>query len=167
MEDKLTHFDEEGRSRMVDVSAKPDTLRTAIARGRVIMQPETLRRIMDRQIEKGNVFEVARVAAIMGAKKTAELIPMCHPIFTTSVDIYFNTDIENSCVEIEAKATTVGKTGIEMEAVTAVSIAGLTIYDMCKAIDRSMVIDDVRLVYKAGGKSGEFCRDGEEVQNVR
>ena len=163
MNNELTHFDEQGRSRMVDVSQKQDTLRTAIARGRIVMQPDTLQRIMDKRIEKGNVFEVARVAAIMAAKKTADLIPMCHPIFTTSVDVYFKENIAESSVEIEAKATTIGKTGIEMEAVTAVSIAGLTIYDMCKAIDRSMVIDAIRLVYKAGGKSGEFRRSGEEL----
>lgn len=157
----FTHFDEEGRSRMVDVTAKNDTVREATAKGRIIMKPETLQLVLESRMEKGNVFEVARVAGIMAVKKTGDLIPMCHPLNVTAVDVYFYPDTEKSEIEIEVTAKLTGKTGIEMEALTGVSVAALTIYDMCKAVDKAMVISDVRLVRKSGGKSGTFVRDGE------
>lgn len=157
----FTHFDEEGRSRMVDVTAKTDTVREATAKGRIIMKPETLKLVLESRMEKGNVFEVARVAGIMAVKKTGDLIPMCHPLNVTAVDVYFFPDTEKSEIEIEVTAKLTGKTGIEMEALTGVSVAALTIYDMCKAVDKGMVISDVRLVKKSGGKSGTFVRDGE------
>jgi cyclic pyranopterin phosphate synthase len=155
---KLNHFDEEGRSRMVDVTDKSDTFRVAVASGKVYMKPETLKRILDKEIEKGDVFGVARVAAIMGLKKTSDLIPMCHPLNITGADVYFEPDIEKSCVEIKVSVKLTGKTGVEMEALTGVTIAALTIYDMCKAIDKEMVISDIMLLSKSGGKSGEFKR---------
>ena len=155
---KLTHFDEEGRSRMVDVTDKSDTFRVAVASGKVYMKPETLKRILDKEIEKGDVFGVARVAAIMGLKKTSDLIPMCHPLNITGADVYFEPDIEKSCVEIKVSVKLTGKTGVEMEALTGVTIAALTIYDMCKAIDKEMVISDIMLLSKSGGKSGVFKR---------
>jgi cyclic pyranopterin phosphate synthase len=157
----FTHFDEEGRSRMVDVTAKTDTVREATAKGRIIMKPETLKLVLESRMEKGNVFEVARVAGIMAVKKTGDLIPMCHPLNVTAADVYFYPDTEKSEIEIEVTAKLTGKTGIEMEALTGVSVAALTIYDMCKAVDKGMVISDVRLVKKSGGKSGTFVRDGE------
>lgn len=156
---ELSHFDEEGRSRMVDVSDKETTKREAIARGSISMKPKTLQMIRDREISKGDVLGVARVAAIMGAKKTAELVPMCHPLNITGVDIYFDLDEEKSLIEIEARVGIVGQTGVEMEALTAVSIAALTIYDMCKSVDRGMVISDICLIKKSGGKSGLYIRD--------
>lgn len=155
---KLNHFDEEGRSRMVDVTDKSDTFRVAVASGKVYMKPETLKRILDKEIEKGDLFGVARVAAIMGLKKTSDLIPMCHPLNITGADVYFEPDIEKSCVEIKVSVKLTGKTGVEMEALTGVTIAALTIYDMCKAIDKEMVISDIMLLSKSGGKSGEFKR---------
>ncbi|MCX8084687.1 MAG: cyclic pyranopterin monophosphate synthase MoaC [Calditerrivibrio sp.] len=155
---KFTHFDEEGRSRMVDVSEKQDTFRVATASGRVYMKPETLSRILNKDIEKGDVFEVARVAAIMGLKKTSDLIPMCHPLNVTGADIFFEPNINGSYVEIKAIVKLTGKTGVEMEALTGVSIAALTIYDMCKAVDKEMVISDIMLLSKSGGKSGDFKR---------
>jgi len=155
---KLTHFDEEGRSRMVDVTEKNDTFRVAVASGKVFMKPETLKRILDKEIEKGDVFGVARVAAIMGLKKTSDLIPMCHPLNITGADIYFEPNVEKSYVEIKVSVKLTGKTGVEMEALTGVSIAALTIYDMCKAIDKEMIISDIMLLSKSGGKSGEFVR---------
>ena len=145
----LTHFNEEGRAHMVEVSQKEDTKRTAIARGRIKMKSETINRIKAGLIEKGDVLSVAQVGAIMAAKKTSDLIPMCHNIFITGADIRFNI-LEDS-VEVEAEVKTVGKTGVEMEALTAVSLACLTIYDMCKAIDKDMVIDNIRLIKKTGG----------------
>ena len=157
---KLTHFDASGRSRMVDVSAKKDTLREAIAGATVIMQPATLQRILDRTIEKGDVFGVAQVAGIMAAKRTGDLIPMCHPLNLTSVSMEFLPKQEHSAVEIRATARLVGKTGVEMEALVAVSAAALTLYDMCKAIDRGMTVTDIRLLRKSGGKSGTFVRPG-------
>jgi len=160
---ELTHFDPAGRARMVDVGQKEDTQREAIARGTIYMQQETLTRILNQEIEKGNVFAVARVAGIMAAKQTSSLIPMCHPLMLTGIDVYFTPQVENNAVEIEARVRTVGKTGVEMEALTAVSVAALTIYDMCKAIDRWMVIDHIRLVKKTGGKSGTVVREGEIV----
>ena len=154
----LTHFDEHGRSRMVDVTEKPVTAREALARGAVEMKPETLHRIMDRDIAKGDVFEVARLAGIMAAKRTSQLIPLCHPIPITSIEISFLPVKEKNMVEIEALVKTVDRTGIEMEAMTAVCVAALTVYDMCKAIDRGMTIHKVELVQKSGGKSGLFVK---------
>jgi len=155
---ELTHFDEEGRSRMVDVTEKDVTFRVAVAGGKIYMKKETLKRILDKNIEKGDVLAVARVAAIMGLKKTSYLIPMCHPLNITGADVYFEPDIEKSCIEIKVSVKLSGKTGVEMEALTGVSIAALTIYDMCKAIDKEMIISDIMLLSKSGGKSGEFVR---------
>ena len=160
---ELTHFNKEGRARMVDVSGKPDTHRTAIATGTVFMKPETLERIKSGQIAKGDVLAVAQVAGVMGAKKTPDLIPMCHPLLITSVDIHFEIyppKKERPLAAIEVKATvkTSGQTGVEMEAVTAVCVAALTIYDMCKAIDKEIAFGQVGLLSKSGGKSGTFTR---------
>lgn len=154
----LTHFDERGSARMVDVSDKPESERTAVAVGRITMQPATLARIRDRQVEKGDVLQVARLAGIMGAKRTADLVPLCHPLPLTSVGLELVCNDANSAVEIEATVKTSGRTGVEMEALTAVSVAALTVYDMCKAVDRDMVIGEVKLIYKAGGKSGTYRR---------
>lgn len=159
---ELTHLDEKGQARMVEVGAKEITRREAIARGEVAMRPETLDMILDGKMSKGEVFGVARVAGIMAAKRTPDLIPLCHPIALTGVDVHFRPDREHSRVEIEAKTRTTGQTGVEMEAMTAVSAAALAIYDMCKAVDREMVIGTIRLVHKSGGKSGVFQREGEE-----
>jgi cyclic pyranopterin phosphate synthase len=158
MKQRLTHFDDAGAARMVNVAEKPSTAREAAAAGRIIMLPETLRLILDRKVTKGDVFGVARVAGIMAAKKTADLIPLCHPLNLTSVDISFEADAKRSCVDITAVVTTMGQTGVEMEALAAVTAAGLTIYDMCKAVDRGMTISDIRLIKKSGGKSGTFVR---------
>lgn len=155
---KLSHLDEQGRARMVDVSDKEITSRTAVARGSILMRPETLALIREGKVKKGDVFSVARVAGIMAAKKTSELIPMCHPLAITSVEIDLTAEDNPARVEIEAVARVDGKTGVEMEAMTAVSVAGLTIYDMCKAVDREMSIGEIRLVKKSGGKSGTFIR---------
>ena len=155
---KLTHFDEDGAARMVDVSDKQETAREAAASGHVTMKPETLKLILDRKVAKGDVFGVARVAGISAAKKTAELIPLCHTLNLTSVEIAFEPDEAASCVNIVATVRSTGRTGVEMEALTAVSAAGLTIYDMCKAVDRAMTVTDIRLVRKSGGKSGSFER---------
>jgi cyclic pyranopterin phosphate synthase len=157
---KLTHINEEGRAKMVDVSEKCDTVRVAIAVGSISMKKETLERIKEGTISKGDVLAVAQVGGIMGAKSTSQIIPMCHAIMISGCDISFNIDIENTKIEITATTRTVGKTGIEMEALTAVSVAALTIYDMCKAIDREMVISNIMLVRKSGGKSGIFERKG-------
>lgn len=156
MTDQLSHVDESGRVRMVDVAGKAATLREAVARGRVMMQPQTLRLIAAGEITKGNVLTTAQIAGIMAAKRTHELIPMCHPLLLTKIDVQLTLDEVNAAVEIEATARTVGTTGVEMEALTAVTAAGLTVYDMCKAVDRGMRIDAVRLVRKSGGKSGEI-----------
>ena len=155
---ELTHFDEEGRARMVDVTDKGETMRVAIARGKVEMQPETLERIRQGQIAKGDVLAVAQVAGIMAAKQTSNLIPMCHPLAITGAKLNFEI-IPPATIEIEATVKVTGKTGIEMEALTAVSVAALTIYDMCKAIDKGMVIGEIRLMEKMGGKSGHFVRN--------
>jgi cyclic pyranopterin phosphate synthase len=155
---KLSHLDEQGRARMVDVSEKDVTSRMAVARGAIYMRAETLALILEHKIEKGDVFSVARVAGIMAAKKTPDLIPMCHPLNITSVEIELTPAESPARVEIEASVRVSGKTGVEMEAMTAVSIAGLTIYDMCKAVDREMSIGDVCLLKKSGGKSGTFIR---------
>jgi cyclic pyranopterin phosphate synthase len=155
---KLSHLDEQGRAKMVDVSNKDITSRIAVARGTIHMRTETLALILDDKIEKGDVFSVARVAGIMAAKKTSELIPMCHPLNITSVEIDLTPAKNPARVEIEASVRVSGKTGVEMEAMTAVAVAGLTIYDMCKAVDREMSIGEIRLVKKSGGKSGTFLR---------
>ena len=155
---KLTHLDSEGRARMVDVTEKDVTHRIASARGTVFMRPETLKLIMEKRVEKGDVFSVARVAGIMAAKKTPELIPMCHPLNVTSIEIDLVPREKPSRVEIEARVKVAGKTGVEMEAMTAVAVCGLTIYDMCKAVDREMSVSEIRLVKKSGGKSGTFIR---------
>ena len=153
---ELTHLDESGRASMVDVGHKPDTERTAVVRGHVSMQPETLRLIQDGLIKKGDVLSVARIAGIMAAKRTAEMIPLCHPLQLTHVDVDLSLDEENSRVLIEARVRTVGKTGVEMEALTAASVAALTVYDMAKAVDRGMRLQDIRLVEKHGGQSGDI-----------
>ncbi len=158
----LTHFDEEGKARMVDVSQKEATIREAVAHGSISMKRETFRMIMDRRITKGDVLEVAQVAGIMGAKRTADLIPMCHPLNITNVEIRFSPSRGENKIEIEARVKTKGETGVEMEAFLAVSTAALTIYDMCKAVDRGMVISDIHLVEKRGGKSGTFRWKGEK-----
>jgi cyclic pyranopterin monophosphate synthase len=155
---ELTHFDEAGRARMVDVGAKPDTAREAVARGTVLMRPETLARIREGRVAKGDVLAVAQVAGIMAAKNTPQLIPMCHTLLLSGVELAFSLDDTASSVRIEATVRTVGKTGAEMEALTAVTAAALTIYDMCKAVDREMTIEHVRLARKSGGKSGTFER---------
>lgn len=155
---EFTHFDKEGAARMVDVSDKAETVREAIAAGRILMQPETLRLILESRVSKGDVFGVARVAGIMAAKKTPDLIPLCHPISITSVDISFKPDQTASCVEITAVVRTTGRTGVEMEALTAVAVSALAIYDMCKSVDRAMTITDIRLLRKSGGRSGTFER---------
>jgi len=153
---KLTHFNKEGRARMVDVGGKNDTLRIAIAEGEIIMQPSTLKMIKEKEIFKGDVLGVAQVAGIMAAKKTSEIIPMCHPLLLTSIDINFKIDEEKNKIIIQSQVKTVGKTGVEMEPLTAVSVAALTIYDMCKAVDRGMTIQDIHLVEKSGGQSGYY-----------
>ncbi len=151
----FTHFDAAGRAAMVDVSAKAETERVAIARGRVVMQPETLARIQAGQFGKGDVLGVARLAGIMAAKRTADLIPLCHPLMLAKVTVDL-TAAAPDAVEIEALVKVTGRTGVEMEALTAVTVAALTVYDMCKAVDRGMRIEAVRLVEKSGGKSGHF-----------
>jgi cyclic pyranopterin phosphate synthase len=155
---KLSHLDAEGKARMVDVTGKEVTERIAVARGAVFMRAETLSLIMEKKVEKGDVFSVARVAGIMAAKKTSELIPMCHPLNITSVEIDLNPEKNPPRVEIEAVVRVTGKTGVEMEAMTAAAVSGLTIYDMCKAVDREMTLGEIRLVKKSGGKSGTFIR---------
>lgn len=156
---ELTHIDKNGRPKMVNVGDKDDTNRVAVARGSIYMKPETLKRIKEGSIHKGDVLSVAQTAGIMAAKNTAGAIPMCHNIFITGVEMDFTLDEEKSAVHIEASASTIGKTGIEMESLHAVSVAALTIYDMCKAIDRGMRITDIRLVRKSGGKSGDFINE--------
>lgn len=153
----LSHFDETGASRMVDTGGKPETERTARASARVRAQPATIALIRDKGVAKGDVREVARLAGIMAAKKTAELIPLCHPLPLTAVAVDFAFDGDTDLV-IEATAKVVGRTGVEMEALTAVSVAALTVYDMCKAVDRSMTIEAIRLEEKSGGRSGHFVR---------
>jgi len=157
-EAKLTHFDEEGRARMVDVTAKALTERVATAEGRVTMLPETLDLIVSGAVEKGDVLAVARLAGIMAAKKTADLVPLCHPLALTSVAVDLVPNKAASSVDIRATCKLSGRTGVEMEALTAVSVAALTVYDMVKAVDRAMTIGDIRLVHKSGGKSGTFTR---------
>jgi cyclic pyranopterin phosphate synthase len=153
---ELTHFNSAGQAHMVDVAAKQDSHRVAIAVGRIVMRAETLQKILQGTASKGDVLGIARVAAIQGAKRTSELIPLCHPISLSSVSIEFKILAEDSAVECSAQAETVGRTGVEMEALTAISVALLTIYDMCKAVDRGMHIEGVRLIEKRGGKSGHW-----------
>ncbi|MCL5022019.1 MAG: cyclic pyranopterin monophosphate synthase MoaC [Nitrospirae bacterium] len=165
---KLTHLDDEGKARMVDVTEKPPTRREAVATGSVYMNPGTLRLIRDKAIPKGDVMAVARVAGIMAAKKTSELVPMCHPLAITSVTVDMTLDAEKDRIEIETKVVTVGQTGVEMEALTAVAVAALAIYDMCKAVDKEITISDIMLREKRGGRSGEFRRsDAAPVSSKR
>jgi cyclic pyranopterin monophosphate synthase len=154
----FTHFDKEGKARMVDVSDKAETERTATAKGSVIMQPATLALIKEGAVKKGDVLSVARLAGIMGAKRTPDLIPLCHPLALTSVQVDLTLDEARNAVDITATCKLTGKTGVEMEALTAVSVAALTVYDMCKAVDKGMQIADIRLTHKSGGKSGTFER---------
>ena len=156
MTGELTHFDKDGNAVMVDVSAKAVTDRVAIAKGSVLMQPETLARITSGNIKKGDVLGVARIAGIMAAKRTHELIPLCHPLILNSVSVDLVPDATRSAVDITATVKVSGQTGVEMEALTAVSVAALTVYDMCKAIDRAMTLTEIRLVHKSGGKSGTY-----------
>ncbi len=154
--DALTHVDAEGRARMVDVSEKAVTVREATARGRVAMQAQTLRLIVEDRMPKGDVLAVARVAGIMAAKRTSELIPLCHPLPLSAVEVVLTPDDEVSAIDVEATVRTTAQTGVEMEALTAVSVAALTVYDMCKSVERTIRIEAIRLVAKSGGKSGEF-----------
>jgi cyclic pyranopterin phosphate synthase len=156
MSERLSHVDDAGRARMVDVSAKPDTAREAVALGTVCMQPETLALIQSGGVPKGDVIAVARLAGVMAAKRAHELIPLCHPLLLTDIDVEITPGEGESALQIRATVRTTGKTGVEMEAMTAVSVAGLTVYDMCKAVDRSMRIEAVRLARKSGGKSGDI-----------
>jgi cyclic pyranopterin phosphate synthase len=153
---KLTHFDAHGQAHMVDVGEKSETRRVAVASGNITMLPETLKKILEGSARKGDVLGVARIAAIQGSKRTSELIPLCHPIPLTRIAVEFDIDEPNASVQCTVTAETVGRTGVEMEALTAVSIALLTVYDMCKAVDRGMQIDGIRLLQKSGGKSGQW-----------
>ncbi len=152
----FTHFDDDGKAVMVDVTDKAETARVAVAKGAVLMQPETLALIRAGGVEKGDVLSVARLAGIMGATRTPDLIPLCHPLNLSSVQVELELSAERPAVEITATCKLTGKTGVEMEALTAVAIAALTVYDMCKAVDRAMRIADIRLTHKSGGKSGTF-----------
>jgi cyclic pyranopterin phosphate synthase len=154
---KLSHIDKSGRARMVDVTAKRETAREAVATGTVRMKPETLALIQSGGVPKGDVIAVAQVAGVMAAKRTCDLIPMCHPLLLTDVDVQIRPDERESAVQITATVRSVGKTGVEMEALTAVVVAALTVYDMCKAVERGMRIEGVRLLKKSGGKSGEIA----------
>ena len=157
--EQLTHFDTTGQAHMVDVGAKSETHRVAVAAGTIRMKPETLALVMSGTAKKGDVLGIARIAAIMGAKRTSDLVPLCHPLALTRVTVDFEIDAPASSVHCRAQVETVGKTGVEMEALTAVQVGLLTIYDMCKAVDRGMVIEQVRLLEKQGGKSGHFKAD--------
>ena len=159
---RLTHLDRRGRARMVDVSAKAVTRREAVARGEVAMRAETLALIAAGALPKGDVLGVARLAGIMAAKRTADLVPLCHPLPLSHVDVRRTPDRARSRIVIESRVTVDARTGVEMEALTAVAVAGLTLYDMCKAVDREMTIDAIRLVRKSGGRSGTFVRRDEE-----
>ena len=158
----FTHFDNEGRARMVDVGEKPPTCRSAAAGARVLVSRETFDLIRSGGVKKGDVLTVAQIAGIMGAKRTPELIPMCHPILLQGVDLSLRLDEERCAVDIRAAVRCEGKTGVEMEALTAASVAALTVYDMCKAVQKDMVITDVRLISKSGGVHGDYRREGEE-----
>ena len=157
---KFTHIDDEGRVRMVDVTKKKPTVRTAVADVAIHMNPETMDLIRSHKVKKGNVLETARIAGIMAAKKTAELIPMCHPLNITHIQVDFSPDADERCIGIEATVRAIDQTGVEMEAITAVSVAALTIYDMCKSSDKAMTISKIRLLKKTGGKSGTYVRKG-------
>jgi cyclic pyranopterin phosphate synthase len=152
----LTHLDKDGNAIMVDVGGKDSTERTATAAGSIYMEPETLKLITDKGVKKGDVLSVAQLAGIMGAKRTPDLIPLCHPLTLTSVKVELTCDDSRNAVDVSATCKLSGQTGVEIEALTAVSVAALTVYDMCKSIDRAMRISDIRLIHKAGGKSGEF-----------
>jgi cyclic pyranopterin phosphate synthase len=155
---RFSHLDEKGKARMVDVSGKDTTRREAVARGKVLMKPQTAQAIEKLSIAKGDVLAVAKIAGVMAAKRTSDLIPLCHPLEITAVDVTFRTDARRGEIEIEAMVRTLGRTGVEMEALTAVSAAALTIYDMCKAVDRGMTLSDIQLILKRGGKSGTYRR---------
>ena len=157
---EFTHLDDEGRVRMVDVSAKAPTRRTAVVQGRIYMEQATFSLIRDHKVKKGNVLETARIAGIMAAKRTSELIPMCHPLNISFAAVDFFPEPEHNAIRIEATVRTIDQTGVEMEALTAVSTAALTIYDMCKSHDRAMIITDIGLMTKSGGKSGTYQRPG-------
>jgi cyclic pyranopterin phosphate synthase len=159
VDEHLTHLDDTGTARMVDVGAKPDTERVAVAAGAVYMQPETLRLIREGALKKGDVLTVARLAGVMGAKRTSELIPLCHPLPLTHLDIDVTLDEAANAVRITATARTIGKTGVEMEALTAVTTAALTVYDMAKAVDRGMRLSDIRLLEKHGGQHGDYVAE--------
>jgi cyclic pyranopterin phosphate synthase len=156
---KLTHFNQAGEAHMVDIAAKAETARRAVAAGRIVMQGQTLELIQQGKHKKGDVLGVARIAGIMATKRTADLVPMCHPLALTHVSVEFEIDVAGAAIECTVIAETMGKTGVEMEALTGVQVTLLTIYDMCKAVDRGMVISDVRLLEKSGGKSGHWQRD--------
>ena len=158
--EEFTHIDKKGRVRMVDVSGKEPTLRVAVAQGVVSMSKETFEKILDQTVKKGNVLETARIAGIMAAKKTSDLIPMCHPLNINHIAVDFFPDKSKNSIRIEAAVRAIDQTGVEMEALTAVSVAGLTLYDMCKSYDRTMTISDICLLEKSGGKSGLFMRNG-------
>jgi cyclic pyranopterin monophosphate synthase len=162
VENKLTHMDEAGRARMVDVGDKEETARVGVAEAVVRMRPETLELIKAGRIKKGDVLAVAQVAGVMGAKKTPDLIPMCHPLQITAVDFDFRIDERESTITVQAAVKTFGRTGVEMEALTGVAAAALTIYDMCKAVDKGMVIEDISLVAKSGGRSGRYERPAKD-----
>ena len=155
---KLSHLDEKGKARMVDVTVKEPTMREALARGKVLMHRDTIALVAEGGIPKGDVFAVARIAGIMAAKKTSEMIPLCHPLELTGIDVQFEMNVESGEIIIEARVKTFGKTGVEMEAMTAVSVAALTIYDMCKAAEKNIIRSDIKLISKEGGKSGSFIR---------
>ena len=156
MTKKFTHFDEDGNPNMVDINHKKNTKRLAIAVGKVIMKEETLKLITENKIKKGDVFQVANIAGIQGGKRTDNLIPLCHSLPLSYIKIDFGVDKNNNCVNIKAEASLIGKTGVEMEALTAVSISALTIYDMCKSVDKTITINSIKLIHKSGGKTGIF-----------
>ncbi len=155
---ELSHLDEKGKARMVDVTVKEPSVREAFARGKVLMNRDTIALVTGGGIPKGDVFGVARIAGILAAKKTGEIIPMCHPLELTGIDVQFMTNEQSGEIIIEARVKTVGRTGVEMEAMTAVSVAALTIYDMCKSADKNIILSDIKLISKHGGKSGSFIR---------
>jgi len=155
---KLTHIDERGKAKMVDVTTKTTTAREAVAKGSVYMKPETLRMVMENEIAKGDVLGVARIAGVMAAKRTGDIIPLCHPLNITSVDVSLEPLPKKGCINITASVKVSAQTGVEMEALTAVAVAALTIYDMCKGVDKGMVLSDIRLMKKSGGRSGTYIR---------
>ena len=155
---EFTHLDEKNKSRMVDVTAKEPTFREAVAEGKVLMRPDIVRAIEEGGVSKGDVFGVAKIAGIMAAKRTSDIIPMCHPLELTGIDIHFSSHSESGEITIQSKVKTFGRTGVEMEALTAVSTAALTIYDMCKSADKEIILSDIKLLKKSGGKSGTFSR---------